>query len=277
MTGPGVPAPGRGAPLEVVSTDGTPLAVWVDGHGPPLVLVHGSMTDHTGFAALVARLRDGLTTFSMDRRGHGASGDADGYTIDREFEDVAAVVDAVAARTSGPVALLGHSFGAGCAMGGAARTGNVHRLVLYEPGLGRDPSVDAVERVEVAVAAGDLERGFLAVLDAIGGATEEDVEVVRSASSWAQWVAAAPVALRELRAEGDWVYRPGQFDAVVSPTLVLAGSESPPTRNRATIRSVAAIAGTSLRVLGGQGHFAFMRAPEVVASVVRRFVVTRRA
>lgn len=277
MTGPGVPAPGRGAPLEVVSTDGTPLAVWVDGHGPPLVLVHGSMTDHTGFAALVARLRDGLTTFSMDRRGHGASGDADGYTIDREFEDVAAVVDAVAARTSGPVALLGHSFGAGCAMGGAARTGNVHRLVLYEPGLGRDPSVDAVERVEVAVAAGDLERGFLAVLDAIGGATEEDVEVVRSAPSWAQWVAAAPVALRELRAEGDWVYRPGQFDAVVSPTLVLAGSESPPTRNRATIRSVAAIAGTSLRVLGGQGHFAFMRAPEVVASVVRRFVLARRA
>lgn len=276
MTGPGAPAPGPEAPLEVVSTDGTPLAVWVDGHGPPLVLVHGSMTDHTGFAALVARLRDGLTTFSMDRRGHGASGDADGYTIDREFEDVAAVVDAVAARTSGPVALLGHSFGAGCAMGGAARTGNVHRLVLYEPGLGRDPSVDAVERVEVAVAAGDRERAFLAVLDAIGGATEEDAEVVRSAPSWPQWVAAAPVALRELRAEGDWVYRPGQFDAVVSPTLVLAGSESPPTRNRATIRSAAAIAGTSLRVLDGQGHFAFVRAPEVVAAVIRRFVLARR-
>ena len=104
--------------FEVPSADGTSIAVWVEGSGPPLVLVHGSLTDHTTFAPFVAELRDGLTTFSMDRRGYGASGDADGYAIEREFEDVAAVVAAVAARTGRPVTLLGHSYGAGTAMAG---------------------------------------------------------------------------------------------------------------------------------------------------------------
>jgi pimeloyl-ACP methyl ester carboxylesterase len=98
--------------FDIQSGDGTSLAVWVDGHGPPLVLVHGSIQDHTISAPLVDELRDGVTTFSMDRRGFGASGDTAGYSIEREFEDVAAVVDAVAARTGGPVALWGHSYGA---------------------------------------------------------------------------------------------------------------------------------------------------------------------
>ena len=66
-----------------------------------------------------------MATFSMDRRGFGASGDTAPYSIERDFEDVAAVVNAVAARTSGPVALFGHSYGANCAMGGAARTDDV--------------------------------------------------------------------------------------------------------------------------------------------------------
>ena len=76
--------------LDVRSADGTPLAVWVEGQGPPLVLVHGSMCDHTASDPLVAELRDTMTTFAMDRRGFGASG--------------------------------------------AALTGAVHHLVLYEPG-----------------------------------------------------------------------------------------------------------------------------------------------
>ena len=80
--------------FDVRSADGTSLAVWVDGDGPPLVLVHGSLSDHTTFDPLVEELRCGVTTFSMDRRGFGASGDAAGYAIEREFEDVAAVVEA---------------------------------------------------------------------------------------------------------------------------------------------------------------------------------------
>jgi len=75
----------------VRSADGTPLAVWVEGQGPPLVLVHGSMCDHTAFDPLAAELREAMTTFAVDRRGSGASGDVAGYALEREFEEVASL------------------------------------------------------------------------------------------------------------------------------------------------------------------------------------------
>jgi pimeloyl-ACP methyl ester carboxylesterase len=55
--------------FDVESADGTKVAVWVEGSGPPLVLVHGALSDHTTFALLIAELRDRMTTFAMDRRG----------------------------------------------------------------------------------------------------------------------------------------------------------------------------------------------------------------
>lgn len=113
-------------------------------------------------------LRNGVATFSMDRRGLGESGDATGYSIEREFEDVAGVVDAVAARTGGAVALWGHSYGANCAMGGAALTINVHHLVLYEPSLGLTYPPGSIESIERKVTVGDMEAALLEVLVDIG-------------------------------------------------------------------------------------------------------------
>lgn len=143
--------------FDVQSADGTPIAVWVEGEGPPLVLVHGSMQNHTISAALVEELRTGITTSAVDRRGFGASGDAPVYAIEREFEDIAAVVDAVAARIGSPVALWGHSYGASCAIGGAALTGNVSHLLLYEPSLGLTYPVGWIDSVEKALAEEDHE------------------------------------------------------------------------------------------------------------------------
>jgi pimeloyl-ACP methyl ester carboxylesterase len=89
----------------VESRDGTEIAVWTSGHGPPLVLVHGAVADHARWRPLLPHLEPHVTVHAMDRRGRGASGDAPGYAIEREFEDVAAVVRAVAAAAGGPVAL----------------------------------------------------------------------------------------------------------------------------------------------------------------------------
>ena len=71
--------------FDVESPDGTPLAVWVAGEGPALVLVHGAPGEHTVFDPLVQELRGELTTFAMDRRGSGASGDTAPYAIEREL------------------------------------------------------------------------------------------------------------------------------------------------------------------------------------------------
>src|SRR5687768_6369257 len=113
----------------VISTDGTPIAYRRSGEGPALVLVHGTAADHTRWQSILPALEERFTVYAIDRRGRGGSGDAPTYAIEHEFEDVAAMVDAI----SGPVSLLGHSYGALCALEAALRTDNVRRLVLYEP------------------------------------------------------------------------------------------------------------------------------------------------
>ncbi len=258
--------------FDVTSADGTPIAVWVEGDGAPLVMVHGALSDHTRFAALVGELRPHVSTFSIDRRGRGASGDGPGYRIEREFDDVAAVVDAVHDRTGRTVAVWGHSYGADCAMGGAARTSNVGRLILYEPGLGFAYPARSIEAVEAAVEAGDREAALLAVLVGVVGATPEEVEAIRTSPTWPARLATVPTAPRELRAERDWFYRPGEFAAIAAPTAVLAGSDSPPAQADATRRAAAAIPGAEILVLDGHGHFAFQTDPALVARVILEFL-----
>lgn len=255
--------------FDVRSADGTPIAVWVEGSGPPLVMVHGALSDHQRFFALAAELRPHVTMFAVDRRGRGASGDAAEYTIEREFEDVAAVVDAVHERTDRLVSVWGHSYGADCAMGAAAISRHVGRLVLYEPGLGMQCPDDALEAVEAAVAAGDREAAAVAVLSGVVGATTDEVAAMRSSPIWPSRLDSVHTVARELRAESEWVYRPGQFDAITAPTVVLAGSDSPPEQTEATGCAAAAIPGARTQVLDGHGHFAFQSDPAMVARVIR--------
>jgi pimeloyl-ACP methyl ester carboxylesterase len=257
--------------LDVRSTDGTPIAVWVEGEGPPLVLVHGSIADHTTLEPLVAALRDGTTTFSLDRRGFGASGDAPGYTIERDFEDVAAVVEAVADRVGGPVALWGHSYGANAAMGGAALSRRVSHLVLYEPSLGLPYPPGSIDAIEAALARGDREAAIVGVLVDILELSDDEVAAMRATPLWPVRLAAAPTIPRECRAEEGWVYRPGQFAGIESPTLLLAGSDSVPVVAEATRRAAAAIPGARDRVLDGHAHFAHKTDPAMVAAIVRSF------
>ncbi|HEY2942194.1 MAG TPA: alpha/beta fold hydrolase, partial [Vicinamibacteria bacterium] len=80
----------------VVSRDGTRIAYWTTGAGRPLVLVHGTTADHTRWRPLLPYLEPYATVHAIDRRGRGARDDAPDYEVTREFEDVAAVIDAVA-------------------------------------------------------------------------------------------------------------------------------------------------------------------------------------
>lgn len=114
----------------IQSPDGTVLRWQTSGEGPPLLLVHGTTADHSRWQGISPQLEHHFTVHAIDRRGRGGSGDAAGtYEIDREFEDVAAVVDAI----GGPLAVLGHSYGAVCSLGAALLTDGVSRMVLYEP------------------------------------------------------------------------------------------------------------------------------------------------
>lgn len=254
--------------MEVRSADGTPIAVWVDGEGPALVMVHGAPSDHTTFDPLVAALTSDVTTFAMDRRGSGASGDTAPYSIGREFEDVAAVVEAAAEQVRGAVALWGHSFGCGPAMGGAALRPEVSHLVLYEPSFGLAYPAGAVEAIEAAVASGDREAAVRIALVDTGAMTDGEFEAFKETSRWPRVLAVAPALARECRVEHDWRYVPAQFDAITARTLLLTGSDSDAGIAALTHNAAAAIPGAEIRVLDGHGHFAFKTDPGMVAATV---------
>jgi pimeloyl-ACP methyl ester carboxylesterase len=258
--------------LDVPVSGGGSVAVWEAGDGPALVLVHGSMCDHTTFNALVGAL-DGLRTFAMDRRGFGASADTGtGFSAEREFDDVAAVVEVVAERTGGPVALFGHSWGASCALGGAARSTHVGTLLLYEPSLGLPYPPGAIDRIDTLVAEGDHEGAVVAVLTEIAGMTDDEVAAIRRSPVWADRVATAPTIAREARIEDGWDLRPGPFETIFAPTLVLTGSESPAELIDVAERTAAVVPGAKVHVLDGHGHFAYRFEPDLVAEVIRRFL-----
>lgn len=258
--------------FDVPVSGGGSVAVWAAGDGPALVLVHGSMCDHTTFNALVRAL-EGVRTFAMDRRGFGASPDTGtGYSADREFDDVAAVVEVVAERTGGPVALFGHSWGASCALGGAARSTHVGTLLLYEPSLSLRYPPGTIDRIDDLVASGDHEAAVLAVLTEIAGMTDDEADAVRRSPVWPDRVATAPTIAREARVEDGWDLQPGQFDTIFAPTLLLTGSESPAELVEVAERTATVVAGAKVHVLEGHGHFAYRFEPDVVAEVIRRLL-----
>jgi pimeloyl-ACP methyl ester carboxylesterase len=254
--------------LRSTSPDGTSLSVTIDGVGPPLVLVHGSLLGHHHLDLLVAELRSSVTTYAMDRRGFGASGDAGAYALEREFDDVAAVVDDVAAVTGGPVALFGHSFGASCAMGGAARSDHVAALILYEPSLGLIYPDGVIAAIETAVHAGDPGAAADIVLRDILDITPDELDEMHRSEQWQEIVANGHTIAREARAEAAWTYAPGQFASMTAPTALLSGTNSPPELTLATRRACAAIPGARIRDIEGHGHTATTDAPALLAALI---------
>jgi pimeloyl-ACP methyl ester carboxylesterase len=163
------------------------------------------------FAPLVGELRDEFTIFAMDRRGFGASRDDPGYSAEREFSDVAAVVDAVAARTGEPVVLFGSSWGASCALGAAPDLPSLRALVLYEPSLGLRYPPGSIDRMEERVAAGDNEGAIVEMASQIAGLTEDEIAERRAAPNWPERVALAPTMAREARIEESWDWQTNRF------------------------------------------------------------------
>ena len=260
------------ARFDVRSADGTTIAVWVEGNGPALVMVHGSLQDHTISAALVGELHAGLTTYAMDRRGFGASGDHEAYSLGREFEDVASVVVEVAARTGGPVALWGHSYGASCAMGAANLTAHISHLLLYEPSLGLSYPAGWIATCQSMLDTGDREGATVAMLRDLLEFSDDQIDAMRAGPEWPGRIAVAHTMAREARAEESWVYQPGQFDRITAPTLLISGSESTAEIRLATDAAAAAIPSARIQVLHGHAHIAHRTHPALIAQIVRDFI-----
>lgn len=263
----------------ITSVDGTRIAYERTGSGPPLVLVHGTTADHTRWAPVRPAFEAQFTVYAVDRRGRGASGDADEYDLEREFDDVAAVVDSIA----DPVVLLGHSYGALCSLGAVLRTDNVHRLVLYEPPLqvGDHHVVDEAVLAEMGALLddGEDERALVLFLREVAGMPPAELEALRSAPNWPARVDAARTAYREAQAPATFAFDPARFAEVTVPTLLLSGSESAAFLRDATAAVHDALPHSELVVFDGAAHAAMNTHPDRFVDAVLAFLDTegRRA
>jgi len=259
----------------ISSPDGTPIAVFRSGDGPPLVLVHGAAADHTTWRVILPLLARHFTIHAVDRRGRGASGDTSPYAVEREFEDLAAVVDALVAETRAPVALVGHSFGGRVALGAALRTSNVAGVVCYEgapapagapyqrPGL-----VAELERLAVGGERAALLETFLR---SVVGMSELDLAAYRATTVWPRRVDAAPTILRELRAEASAAAGLEELGGVAAPVLLLLGGASLPAFHAATAALAARLSRVRVSIIEDARHAAHHTHPDRFVAEVLAF------
>jgi pimeloyl-ACP methyl ester carboxylesterase len=232
-------------------------------------MVHGAGSARWGFDLLRPHLEQRFTLVTPDRRGRGDSADADGYTLEREIDDLRAVLSGLG---PGPL-LFGHSFGGLIAAAAATRADGLRGLVLYEPPMGGSlETPEWVDRIEALVAADDRERALRDFLHDIGGYSDAEIDAMRGTPVWEARLAIVPTILRELRAEHAYQLPVQELSGLALPTLMLVGSESPDWARRSTEAYAAAIPGATVVTLEGQGHGANSAAPELVAAELLRFL-----
>jgi pimeloyl-ACP methyl ester carboxylesterase len=261
----------------VTSKDGTRIAFWCRGEGAPLLLVHGATADHSTTWRLVGpMLERRFRVCVMDRRGRGDSGDAPEYDLRREAEDVAAVAEALAESADRPVDVVGHSFGALCALEAALLTDHVRRLILYEGVPTQPPDAEhlaLIERLDALVRDGDREGALVAMYRDLVKMPPEELTLMRSMQeAWERRVANTASLPREAKVDEEYVFDPERFGGVRPPTLLLVGGESPPLERQNAEIVTESLPDARVAVLPGQQHVAMYTAPELFVSEVVRFL-----
>ena len=244
---------------DVRSADGTTISFERSGTGRAVVLVGGALTTAAAMAPLATLLSAGCKVFVYDRRGRGRSGDTAPYSVEREVEDLAAVLEVA----GGSASVYGHSSGAVLALETAARGFPIDRLGLYEPPFVVDDSrsplppdyVDQLTELVVQGRHGDAVEYFMMV----GAATPAEAVIsMRTAPFWPSLEAHAHTLAYDGGVMGDTMSGrplPGErWSAVTMPTLVMDGGASPTWARNAARELVTVLPDARHLTLEGQTH-----------------------
>ena len=245
----------------VTSNDGTQIAYDSVGSGPPLILVAGATqyraVDQT--TPKLARLlaAGGFRVINYDRRGRGDSGDTQPYAVEREIEDIEALV----AEAGGEASLFGMSSGAVLAAEAAARGVPVTKLLMYEPPMvlddsGPPPQPDYVEKIEGLARSGDGDA--MAYFVSMVGMPEEQLAEFRQSPVFPAFAAvehtlAYDGRIMEPYGKGEPIPQ-GAWDGALQPTVVFAGGDSPDWMRNAARAAAEALPDGDVRIVPGQTH-----------------------
>jgi pimeloyl-ACP methyl ester carboxylesterase len=251
------------------SADGTRIAVTATGSGRPLVVSPGALCTAQDWQPLADVLASHVTTYAVDRRGHGASGDGPDFSIEREQEDIAAVLD-----LTGPDAvLLGHSYGGLVALGTAQQRPPT-ALILYEPPLPLQGPIGGTNlpAFEQAVAAGDLDHALTLGLRNFLKLPDEAITAFRQDVVWSVRASMTPTWAREVRAMDAYGDDLQRFATTDTPTLLIIGELSPPWLTNTTRQLHQALPNSRLIQIPHQAHDAYLTDPNALAAAILDFI-----
>lgn len=261
----------------VRSKDGTSIAFERSGAGEVVILVSGALSTRAGNARLAALLAPHLTVINYDRRGRGQSGDTQPYAVDREIEDIEALID----HAGGSAFLFGSSSGAALALEATGKLpAKVTKAALFEPPFIVDESrppvpADFVAHVNELVSAdrrGDAVEYFMT--QAVGVPTEA-VARMRQSPMWPGMERTAHTLAYDGAIMGvTQAGKPlpaGRWASATVPALVIEGEMSAQWLRNAAQALAAALPNARLRTLQGQDHSVVFRAPQAIAPVLVEF------
>ncbi|OQR63673.1 hydrolase [Streptomyces maremycinicus] len=257
---------------KTISRDGTELAYARAGEGPAVILVSGAMSTGGTMAPLAALLADRCTVLRYDRRGRGGSGDTAPYAVEREVEDLAALIDAV----GGEAALYGISSGGALALAAAAAGLPVRRVAVYETPYALDEEGTRERAAYTANLTEALAQGrrgdAVELFLRLTGLAEEMIQGARRSPMWEGMEAIAPTLAHDDAVMGGGTPPRERLASITVPVLAAAGGASPPWLREATRAVAEACPDGTYRELEDQTH---MVDPAVLAPVLAEFLGAR--
>jgi pimeloyl-ACP methyl ester carboxylesterase len=253
---------------KVRSKDGTEIAFERSGDGPPLILIGGAFADRSAAADFTAALAPRFSAVAYDRRGRGDSGDSTAYAVEREVEDLMALIEAV----GGSAFVHGMSSGAALALHAAAEGGSISRLSIMEPPFrveGAPPAperyIETLQEMRAGNRRGEMVEYFLT---RVVGVPVEGLQQMRNAPMWPGMEAVSHTLVYDALVMGDSELPVVLLAKVDVPTLVLDSMGSPPWLRSAAAATARALPRATHRSLDGGFHNA---PPEVLGAALTEF------
>ncbi|SCL14993.1 Lysophospholipase, alpha-beta hydrolase superfamily [Micromonospora rhizosphaerae] len=238
----------------VRSADGTTIAYETAGEGPPIILVGGAFNDRSTTRALAAALASDFTAYGYDRRGRGDSGDTGPYAVQREIEDVAALIEVAGSRAY----VYGLSSGAILAAYAAAEGLPITGLALFEPPFQVGPhggaKAELPDRLTELVSAGRRGDAVELFLTAAVGLPPNAVAGMRGMPEWSWMEGLAHTLAYDTTVTGDGPLPAARLGTITAPTVVVDSTGSPPWLRDAAAATASAIPGATHRSLEGGFH-----------------------
>jgi len=261
----------------VTSKDGTTIAFDQIGNGPLVILVDSALADRTICAKLAKLLAEEFTVINYDRRGRGDSADTQPYAVQREVEDIEALIDA----TGGSAFIFGSSSGAVLALEAASKLSTkVKKQILYEPPFIVDGSrppmpADFVEQVKELLARDKRSDALKLFFSKAMGIPSIFITIMRLMPSWSQSKSVAHTLPYDLAIMGDTQrgkpLSANRWATADMPTLVLTGGKSEAFFHTGGDALAKLLPNAKHRILKDQHHGSVVMSPNVVASEMTQF------